>query len=88
MSYNYRRANEIVASIAGLSAEPNPTLNEEQVEDILHIIKEDLIMDDRTEVLFNSLSTLKDIQRVLAKNGTAESTSEKRTIEWLEENGK
>ena len=71
-----------------MSAGSNPNLNEHEVKDFLGIIEKDIVLDERTKSLFSSLRTLDDVHEVTAANGTAESTSEIKTSEWLEENGK
>lgn len=88
LSQNYEDANAVVASLIGMSAGTNPTLNEHEVKDFLGIVKKDIVLDERTQNLFTALETLDDVRKVTAANGTAESTSEIRSLEWLEENGK
>lgn len=87
LSLNYKEANEIVSSVVGLVSGQGSNLNENEAMDLMEIIKRDILVDDRTKVIFKSLKTLDDVKEVMVKNGTAETTTEKRSIEWLEENG-
>lgn len=87
-SINYKGANSIVASVHGLTFGEEPALDtEEQVSDLLAIARDGIVLHQRTKTIINTIQTLNDVKRIVAVNGTAEATSEKRSLEWLEENG-
>ena len=63
-------ANKIIASMVGLSLGQKPVLNGEQVKSLLKVVKNDVLLDERTKRIFTSLKTFDDLQEVIVKNGT------------------
>jgi hypothetical protein len=88
MSANYVEANRIVASFSALTSSQDTSLSAEEISSLLNISKNSVVTDVRTARILEALETEGDVYTAIAKNGTAESTIKRRSLEWLSENGK
>ena len=87
LSSNYLEANEIVASLVSMSDGPDAGLDEGSATDLLNIVKENIIEEERTRGVLSAYEAFQGTERVIKRNGTAEATTENMSPEWLEENG-
>ena len=88
MSANYVEANRIVASFSALTSSQDTSLSAEEISSLLNISKNSVVTDVRTASILEGLVTEGDVYTAIAKNGTAKTTIERRSLEWLSENGK
>ena len=70
-----------------MSNGPGAGLDEGSASDFLAVLKKNVIERERTRVVLSAYHDMQGIDRVLARNGTAETTTENMSSEWLEENG-
>jgi len=86
-SANYLEANQIIASSFSLSIHQEIKIENKQVEELLQMIKNNAVFDERTKLVLSSVESFSQIEDIIIQNGSAESTTETRSLEWLEENG-
>uniref|UniRef100_A0A7S4JNF3 SET domain-containing protein n=1 Tax=Odontella aurita TaxID=265563 RepID=A0A7S4JNF3_9STRA len=87
LSAHYAEANGVIASLASLQSTDDDALNDREMGQLLEIIKDGVVHNERTRVVLSNLKTAGDIRNILFKNGTAEATTENRSDEWLKTNG-
>ena len=85
LSYNYRSANMLVASLWALHSSWD--ISTTAVEDLMKFAKSSLYSDTRMHSALRGIDTLPEIEKVLHRNGTAQVEMEVRSVEWLEANG-
>lgn len=86
---NFREANGIVASVWALLATGNFSNEEEFISTYLPLMQDHFVdkSNKRTMSALKQVTTLAELGHVMERNGTAEATVERRSTEWLEENG-
>lgn len=87
LSANYLEANRIVASLMSLTFTEGSSLSGEELTALLDLVKTSVVEQEKTSVVLASIKTPEDLRQIMSKNGTAEATVEKKSLEWLEENG-
>jgi hypothetical protein len=88
VSYHYKQANNILASIWGMiSVGSLPIIRKSEVSDVISFVTRAVIEDQRTLSALKYINGWKDLENVIAKNGTAQATMELRSLDWLEEHG-
>lgn len=79
----------MLAAIWALSSMGGKAVFEkDEVFDVISFAKTKLVQEPRTRNALKTVSTWDDLQRVVARNGTALATMELRSEEWFEEHGK
>jgi hypothetical protein len=93
LSADYDKANDMVASLAGLVSNgtgTTSTLTEDDVQQLMPWLKDDVVVtnvDPAVKVVLQDMETLADLEAILQSNGTTQVTSPRMTIEWLDQHG-
>ena len=85
---NWKESNAVLASIWSLSRLQRAELNTYQTMQFLDIVKNTVIDKHRTRMALESVYSIDDLKRVIARNGAAASTMEIKTQEWFDEHGR
>jgi hypothetical protein len=97
LSADYEKANDMVASLAGLvksndtgTTSTCTTLTEDDVQQLMTWLKDDVVVtnvDPAVKVVLQDMETLADLEAILQSNGTAQVTSPRMTLDWLDQHG-
>jgi hypothetical protein len=91
MREHFEEANDILAAVWSMAFLDGASINEDDAATLLRVTREHLISRDRhrhrTRSALEAVTSLNDLQHIVARNGTAQATVGPRSPEWLEENG-
>lgn len=88
LKINWEEANTVLASIWSMSRLQRAELDAHQTMKFLDLVKNTLIDKHRTLMALESVGSIDDLRRVVARNGAAAATMEIRTQEWFDEHGR
>lgn len=88
LAEHYNQANSLLSSIWSLTSVEGTEFSEIQGQDMLKLAKANLVHEHRTKMALRSITSLDDIQHVINRNGTAQTTVEQRSLDWFEKHGK
>jgi hypothetical protein len=87
---NFAEADAILAAVWSLASIEAAAMKEKDIPTLLKLIRDRLIDPThiRTKSALNVVQSFDELQHALERNGTAKSTVQARSSEWLDENGK
>lgn len=84
MREHFVEANRLVASVSELE---RLGVTGSQTEDLIRVVNESVVTQHRTRMALKRITSVDQVRDVIARNGTAQATTELRTPEWFEEHG-
>jgi hypothetical protein len=89
LAESFRRANHVVASIWAFISINRVNEAAFLSEALLRQVRNNFVdeIDLRTATVLRNINTIEDLQRIIARSGTAEATVEARSDDWLARNG-
>jgi hypothetical protein len=84
---DYDCVDEIVGSVWSLLNTEGASIDPDTVQDLMATLTNSFVHDIRTQVALKNVADMKGLQHVVARNGTAKATVERRSQEWFDENG-
>lgn len=92
LSNDWEKSNQIMAMLWALTInnDNDSFWKESEIIDFLDLIKQTIFTEDdqhRTKVALSTVSSMEELSHVIERNGTAQSTMQVRSQQWLSENG-
>ena len=80
-------ADRVVSSLWSTTVQKGAQVTDRNVAGLLKVVKETVISHPRPKKALDSFPTMDEVRLAFEKEGTAQTTVDPRTPEWLEENG-